>query len=475
MYLFFRSAQGLGLVRLLPILLLASLLISCQQSKLKPQNDLLSLDQDSAVIMDALLESLRNEQDIPAIDVRGNSTSSSLLNTQSLCATLTYDKELKSRSSSMRVYLKEVTARDLGLSRGYHTFTQRLNKAAGSSLLVSFIFHYHNNTITLLSKASPNTSTNSLVTAANINPDSQYWIGVLTNESWDFPPLQISGNCQTAGQNPQLVSVSPNQPRITSWEQWITIKGQNIERDATAVFYAPDNKHIVIRSSDSGKHQYVNSNKLRVKVKFHVYGNFGVQVFNQKVAGRDRPSNVISITVPDIPQSDGFDYPFGNRTNSSGWYRSQKIGSYYSGLGYHLGDDWSKSGGASKDCGKEVYAASDGKIVYANSYYSRAWGGVVLARSYIGSTNSEREMLYGHLERLTVSSGDIVKRGQVIGYITSNVPWPCHLHLELRDSSVHSSGGSQWGRVFNGYLPTKSAAKNSGWHDPTDWIESHRP
>ncbi len=79
--------------------------------------------------------------------------------------------------------------------------------------------------------------------------------------------------------------------------------------------------------------------------------------------------------------------------------------------------------------GTPVVAAESGTVIAANDYdsWGDSWGYYVLI--YHNSTFTTR---YAHLSGLTVSQGQVVEQGQVVGYegATGNVTGP-HLHFEV--------------------------------------------
>lgn len=74
----------------------------------------------------------------------------------------------------------------------------------------------------------------------------------------------------------------------------------------------------------------------------------------------------------------------------------------------------------------EIYASDGGVVTWAQ--YSSSYGYMVRIRHAGGV-----ETLYAHQSKLAVEAGDIVERGQVIGYVgaSGNVSG-CHLHFEVR-------------------------------------------
>jgi len=75
--------------------------------------------------------------------------------------------------------------------------------------------------------------------------------------------------------------------------------------------------------------------------------------------------------------------------------------------------------------GTPVYATGDGKVQMA--YFSSTYGNVI----YINH-GFQFETRYAHLNRYIVKAGDVIKRGQIIGYVgdTGTSVGP-HLHYEV--------------------------------------------
>jgi murein DD-endopeptidase MepM/ murein hydrolase activator NlpD len=81
--------------------------------------------------------------------------------------------------------------------------------------------------------------------------------------------------------------------------------------------------------------------------------------------------------------------------------------------------------------GTPVYATGDGKI--GKAYFSDSYGRVIFVEHGHGF-----ETRYAHLSRFNVRPGDIVKRGQVIGYVGSTGhSVSSHLHYEVLYNGEH--------------------------------------
>lgn len=161
--------------------------------------------------------------------------------------------------------------------------------------------------------------------------------------------------------------------------------------------------------------------------------------------------------------SNGFDYPVGSTgyvtqaNDGDGWYNAQDFTA-----GNHLGEDWNAESGGNTDCGKPVYASSNGTIVYAQT--ASGWGKVLIVRHTLPD-GSQVETLYGHLQSFTRTSGDVNRREQIgtIGDGDGTNP-PCHLHFELRYPDSRN-----WGTPGPGY-----SSNTTGWTDPSNYVDAHR-
>ena len=144
--------------------------------------------------------------------------------------------------------------------------------------------------------------------------------------------------------------------------------------------------------------------------------------------------------------------------------------------GYEYGDCWNSgaqsncstattihggtdAGSTANDCGKKVFATSDGVVRYAADA-GPSWRGVITIQHRTATQNApgawitqERVSVYGHIAPLdTTVPGIFVRRGDHIGYIANgtqgacadtafagvarptdwNVAWASHLHFEIR-------------------------------------------
>lgn len=102
--------------------------------------------------------------------------------------------------------------------------------------------------------------------------------------------------------------------------------------------------------------------------------------------------------------------------------------------------------------GTPVVAAADGTVIASNSSCTHNWGKSYSCGcgggygNYVMISHAEGKMtVYGHLTSLTVSTGQAVSRGQVIGYVgsTGNSTGP-HLHYECRLNGVRYNPMSEY-------------------------------
>lgn len=80
--------------------------------------------------------------------------------------------------------------------------------------------------------------------------------------------------------------------------------------------------------------------------------------------------------------------------------------------------------------GAEVYAASSGKVVLAD--FNGSYGNYVIVEHQEGSSS-----VYAHLDKIVVSKGSRIKKGDLIGYTgnTGRTSGP-HLHYEVRIKGI---------------------------------------
>jgi Peptidase family M23 len=120
----------------------------------------------------------------------------------------------------------------------------------------------------------------------------------------------------------------------------------------------------------------------------------------------------------------------------------------------------------SQNDGKKVVASAAGTI--SKSYYSSSYGNVIFIKHNIGGR--EYETVYAHLLSRSVSAGDSVYQGQLIGRVgsTGDSTGP-HLHFEIHQpywtsSKTYAVNPLSYIRLEEGYY----RANNFTYHDGTD-------
>jgi murein DD-endopeptidase MepM/ murein hydrolase activator NlpD len=185
----------------------------------------------------------------------------------------------------------------------------------------------------------------------------------------------------------------------------------------------------------------------------------------QPACGReDNPNKEIPAHLLGKFPAGSFAYPVGEKefvTERNDWwdlwYNAQDFGE-----NRHLGEDWNKTTGGNTDCGEPVYAAAGGRIVFAQDA-GAGWGNVVIVE-HTAADGTKIQSLYGHLETMAKTAGEVKKR-ELIGTIGSaNGRYMCHLHFELRWTACPF-----WNQTGGGY-----ADERSGWIDPSEFIDKTR-
>jgi len=156
--------------------------------------------------------------------------------------------------------------------------------------------------------------------------------------------------------------------------------------------------------------------------------------------------------------ADGFDFPVG-KPEARGYYKARGFRSHG-----HLGEDWDGVGGGDTDLGDPVYGIGDGAVVFARDCH-QGWGNVIIVRHAYRDGLGVRNVdsLYGHLQKILVHRGQVVKRGQQIATIgNAHGLYDAHLHLEVRKN------------IAIGMSRDKFAEDLSNYYDPSDFILTHR-
>lgn len=159
-----------------------------------------------------------------------------------------------------------------------------------------------------------------------------------------------------------------------------------------------------------------------------------------------------------VPMADGFDFPVG-KPDAAHYHKAR--GFQPNG---HLGEDWNGDNGGDSDLGDAVCAIGNGIVVFARDV-QLGWGNVVILRHafYENGQLKVVDSLYGHLNQITVSEGQMISRGERLGTIGSNHGmYAAHLHLEIRKNLEIGMNRAAFARDFSNY------------YDPTEFIRARR-
>lgn len=188
-----------------------------------------------------------------------------------------------------------------------------------------------------------------------------------------------------------------------------------------------------------------------------------VLIFLASCSRQTNPDKIIPEFLLKFPVN-SFAYPVGEKefvTEKNdwrdNWYNAQDFGE-----NRHLGEDWNKTTGGNTDCGEPVFATADGKIIFAENA-GEGWGNVIIVE-HVAEDGTKIQSLYGHLETISKTSGDVKRREQIGTIGGANGRYPCHLHFEIRWSEC-----PMWNKTGGGYSDEKH-----GWIDPSEFIELQR-
>lgn len=159
-----------------------------------------------------------------------------------------------------------------------------------------------------------------------------------------------------------------------------------------------------------------------------------------------------------------FAYPLGGgglltraRDKKDEWFDAQDFGE-----NNHLGEDWNKNSGGDSDCGEKVFAVADGRVVYAENA-GPGWGNVVIIEHTLPD-GARVQSLYGHLQKILKTSGEVKKREQIGTVGNADGRYLCHLHFEIRTEDCPA-----WNQPGGGY-----SAERKGWLDPSDFLDARQ-
>jgi murein DD-endopeptidase MepM/ murein hydrolase activator NlpD len=186
-----------------------------------------------------------------------------------------------------------------------------------------------------------------------------------------------------------------------------------------------------------------------------------VRAMEQRPREEEPVRNSPSVFVGDTAftkLANGFDFPVG-KPDAQGYYKARGFHA-----GGHLGEDWDGIGGGDTDLGDAIYSIGDGVVVFARDCHM-GWGNVVIVRHAYreGGGVKNIDSLYGHLQKILVRRGEIVRRGQQIATLgNAHGLYDAHLHFEIRKN------------LEIGMSRDKFAQNASNYYDPSQFILLHR-
>ena len=157
------------------------------------------------------------------------------------------------------------------------------------------------------------------------------------------------------------------------------------------------------------------------------------QISYFKKKGCSENQDVSSCSSGIVPSSSGFQLPLDHAvvTTYYGYQLRSDIGESTPRL--HAGMDFGAG------CGNAMYASNAGEVIMAGWYYGYG-NAVMIAHNVNGKIYTT---LYGHMNSLSVSAGQSVSRGQVIGTVgNTGYSFGCHLHFQIMY-------GTGYGTAFN--------------------------
>jgi murein DD-endopeptidase MepM/ murein hydrolase activator NlpD len=155
--------------------------------------------------------------------------------------------------------------------------------------------------------------------------------------------------------------------------------------------------------------------------------------FFQKLVGGSDISNTNTTSTddnqfsPEIPSGTDLMHPLGHKTKISSRFGKRNLAV---GSKNHKGIDFSTPSGT------KIYAPNDGRVIVAKDTTPNGCGG------FVQIDHGNMKTKFCHLRQWVVNSGDMVKKGQLIGYSGGGQSDPykgtstgAHLHYEILNSS----------------------------------------
>ena len=249
---------------------------------------------------------------------------------------------------------------------------------------------------------------------------------VAFNNKVSSEEILISNNDLTGKNNllypGQKIKISETNPQLSVVEESYVV--QDIESQFQTEEKYDDN---VVIGQDKITQEGVNGlDRVSQKVK-KVNGNIVYVDPQSKVVLKDSINKIVvkgNKYIPDVGSLTNWGWP-----TDSGWMLSSGYGyrSMWGGRELHTGLDIAGTG-----YGSNIYATNNGRVMIAESHYS--YGNYVVINH-----NNGYMSLYGHMSKIAAKVGQVVAKGDVIGYVgcTGSCTGP-HVHYEIwQDTKYH--------------------------------------
>lgn len=150
------------------------------------------------------------------------------------------------------------------------------------------------------------------------------------------------------------------------------------------------------------------------------------------------------------------------------WFDATGYMTKYNGDQYHTGADLNLNDPSwNSDKGLNVYAAARGVVTYSK-LRSDGWGNLIVIEHVDPCSGLVVAYTrYAHLFDKTVTEGDEVKYGQIIGHIGGTGGWTEHLHFDVSETNVLKARPNHWPGAAAGLV-------YDNYSDPKAFIEAHR-
>ena len=135
----------------------------------------------------------------------------------------------------------------------------------------------------------------------------------------------------------------------------------------------------------------------------------------------------------------------------------------------HLGDDLNGIGGYNSDLGDPVFAAAEGRVVFAG-IPGTGWGNMVILGHRVASPQTGAleviQSMYAHLDQVLVQPGQTLHRGEKLGTVgTGGGLYWAHLHFEIRQGPYINPSVGYADAPLNRMSPEKFVTEHRGAPD----------